>query len=174
MLLDHYETEILPKVEEVFSVQRDVHLPDGQDEFIGYIDVEMSFKDEPGVRYVVDNKTSSRAYPEASVRESEQLAGYCEYAGTDKAAYIVLEKKIRKRHPRVRSQIIKDTIPEEQFEKTFDMLTEVSHNIKEGEFEKDFDACFQYGRKCVYYQYCRSGSKKDLIDLGGRNVKKSN
>ena len=170
MLFEHYRTEILPKIEEVYSIQKSVSLPDGKDEFIGYIDFIASFVDEPGVKYVVDNKTSSSPYPADSVKTSTQLSAYCEFVGTDKAAYIVLEKKIRKRDPKVRSQIIKDYIPEQQFEETFDNLSEVFYNINEGKFEKNLDSCFQYGKKCPYYDFCRDGSTEGLVDLGSKDA----
>lgn len=175
MLLEAYKQQVIPKIEEVFDVQKRISLPDGDDEFIGVIDLICSFHDEPGVKYVCDNKTSSRAYKEDSVATSEQLAAYAEYEETNKCAYIVIEKKIRKREPRVRCSIIKDTIPEETTEKTFDNLTNVFHNIKENKFDKDFDACFQYGRKCPYYDFCRNGDMKNLqyVNKEKKNANKS-
>lgn len=162
LLLDEYRKNIMPEIEEVFDVQKRISLPDGDDEFVGVIDVICSFHSEPGVKYVCDNKTSSRPYKQDSVSLSAQLAGYSEYEENDNCAYIVLEKKLRKREPRVRSAIIKDRMPEEMKNQTFDELTEVFHEINAGNFEKNMDNCFQYGRKCDYYSHCRTGCLEGL------------
>jgi hypothetical protein len=174
MLIDTYNTEIMPQIEEVFEIQKKVSLPDGDDEFIGYIDLICSFKVSPGVRYVCDNKTSSRPYKEDSVRTSEQLAAYAESENNTKCAYIVLEKKLRKRHPRVRCNIIMDTIPETTINDTFDGITNVFHGIEAKEFEQNFDSCYNYGRKCQYYGYCRTKELANLkyLEKEGKNGNK--
>jgi hypothetical protein len=162
MLLDTYRDKIMPQIEEVYEIQKKVSLPDGDDELIGYIDLICSFVDEPGVKYIADNKTSSRAYKEDSVRTSEQLAVYSEYEENSKCAFIVLEKKIRKREPRVRYAIIKDDMVEGTINETFDKITITLDGINEEKFDKDYDECFQYGRKCEYYTHCRSGDMENL------------
>ena len=162
MLIDAYRKHVMPQIEEVFDVQKRISLPDENDEFIGVIDLICSFNSEPGVKYVCDNKTSSRAYKEDSVRTSEQLAAYSEHEEIRNCAYIVLEKKIRKREPKTRSDIIKDKMPESMINETFEKLTEVFYGINEEHFEKNMDACFQYGRRCEYYDYCRTGDLKNL------------
>jgi hypothetical protein len=166
MLIEAYRKDIMPEIEEVFDVQKRISLPDGDDEFMGYIDAILSFNSESGVKYVCDNKTSSRPYKQDSVGVSEQLAGYAEHEGISKCAFIVLEKKLRKREPRVRTQIIKDTMPETTVDETFDKLTDVFNGISEEHFDKDFDSCYQYGRKCEYYQQCRTGDLKNLKYVG--------
>lgn len=162
LLIDEYRKKIMPEIEEVFEVQKRISLPDGDDEFVGVIDVICSFHSESGIKYVCDNKTSSRPYKQDSVALSAQLAGYSEYEENENCAFIVLEKKLRKREPRVRSAIIKDKMPEETKDETFDELTHVFHEINEGNFEKNMDNCFQYGRKCDYFEYCRTGSLEGL------------
>ncbi len=166
MLIDAYRKQVMPEIEEVFDVQKRISLPDGDDEFMGYIDAILSFNSESGVKYVCDNKTSSRPYKQDSVQTSEQLACYSEHEENDKCAFIVLEKKLRKREPKVRSNIIKDTMPEETINDTFDKITEVFEGVSEEKFEKNFDACYQYGRKCEYYDYCRTGDLKNLKYVG--------
>jgi hypothetical protein len=165
LLIQEYRENILPEIEEVFDVQKEIRLDDGDDCFVGVIDVICSFNDEPGKVYICDNKTSTRAYKKDSVRTSPQLAAYCEHEDVKDAAYIVLEKNIRKKDPRVRSAIIKDTVPEKLKDETFDILTEVLHNIKEEKFDKNFDSCFAYGKKCPYFDYCRTGSYVNLKKL---------
>lgn len=164
MIVDAYEKEILPLIEEIYSIQEKVELVDGDDIFVGYIDFVASFKDEPDVRYICDNKTSSRPYSTDSVKNSDQLASYAEYLGIKRAAYIVAEKKIRKKEPRVRINVIRDIISEEQLNITFDKISEAFYAITHDEnFEKNFDSCFTFGKKCEYYNYCRTGSLKNLV-----------
>jgi hypothetical protein len=162
LMLQAYEEQVMPLIEEVFDVQKKISLKDDDSELRGVIDVICSFHTEPGIKYVCDNKTSSRAYKEDSVSISEQLSTYAEHEQINRCAYLVTEKKLRKRSPRVRCTVIKDTISDEFINKTFDTITEVFHNIKDEKFDKDFDACFQYGRKCPYFDYCRTGEVKNL------------
>jgi hypothetical protein len=163
LMLEAYRKEIMPQIEEVFEVQKYISLKDGSSELRGVVDLICSFVSEPGVKYVCDNKTSSRPYKEDSVSISEQLATYAEHEQNNKCAYIVTEKLIRKKEPKVRCSIIKDVISDSFVDKTFDNITEVFHNINEGKFEPDFNACFQYGQKCPYYDFCRDGKLDGLV-----------
>ena len=158
LMIEQYQKQVLPLIEETFAVQKKIELPnDNGDIIVGYIDFIASFNDEPGVVYIVDNKTSSRPYKKDSVQTSEQLATYAYHEDTDKAAYVVVEKNLRKRSPHVKITIIKDTIPEEQFDKTLDVYMDSLYNINEENFEPNYDSgCFQFGSKCPYYDYCRS------------------
>ena len=167
-LIDAYKLEVLPKINEVFSIQEEVNLPNENGDFItGYIDFVASFVDNPNEIYIVDNKTSSKAYKLDSVKTSPQLATYCEHKELNKAAYVVVEKKFRKREPRIRITIIKDTIPEETFNETFNGFSETLEGINSEKFDKNMDNCYQYGSKCVYYNYCRNGCDKGLKQLEG-------
>ena len=165
MILEEYNKTIIPQIEEVFSIQEKVELKDGDDLLIGYIDFVASFVDEPGKKYVCDNKTSSRPYKDDSVRTSEQLSTYAEYKGIYNCAYVVAEKKIRKRKPQVRINIIRDMIPDKQIDDTFDKITGVFYGIQGKEFTKDFDSCYAFGKPCPYFDYCRKGDKTGLIKL---------
>jgi len=165
-LLDAYENEVLPMIETVISIQEKVNIVnDDGDNIIGYIDFIGTFKDEPGKVYIVDNKTSSKPYKADSVSISPQLATYCEYKNVTNAAYIVVEKKFRKRNPRIRINIIKDTVLDSTFEETFDQYEDVLLGIKNETFEKNLDNCFQYGQKCPYFKYCRDGCTSGLKDI---------
>lgn len=165
MMIDAYETEVFPQIEKVYSLQEEVMLPnDDGDTVVGFIDVVCSFIDEPGVPYIVDNKTSSKNYKEDSVCTSEQLATYCDFKLIDKAAYIVLNKKLRKKDPRVNVQIIRDVIPEEMFSKVFDSYGKALYTIREKNFTKNFESgCFFFGAPCPYYRYCRDGNTNGLV-----------
>ena len=169
ILIDAYRRDVLPQIHEVFEIQKEISLPDGEgNEVVGYIDIIASFVDEPDKKYIIDNKTSSRKYPEDAVLTSNQLATYCEHEQIYDAAFIVVEKKLRKRSPITRIQILRDKMPQEHVEETFDNLQEVFYNIKERKFEENWDSCFQYGQPCPYYYYCRGGSLKNLVKLEER------
>lgn len=170
MLIAEYEKIVLPEIEEVLSIQKniDIRNEDG-DTISGKIDFIAKFKGDPNI-YIVDNKTASKAYAKDSVRESPQLATYCAAEGYEHAAYIVVEKNLRKNHPKIRINIIKDTISEEFMLKTLanfkDMLYNVSNEVYEKNYEKnDGSACFFYGAKCPHYDYCRTGNMLYTIDL---------
>lgn len=167
MMLEQYEKEVLPQISKVFSIQERIHLPnDDGDEITGLIDFTCEFVDEPGVVYIVDNKTSSKAYSESSVQDSEQLTTYAEYANNYNAAFIVVNKRLRKKDPRVRIQIIRDKIDDESADVVFEQYENALQKVRKEEFEKNYESgCFFFGRKCAYYNYCRHGSMKGLIDL---------
>lgn len=166
ILLAAYERNVLPLIEEVFAIQKEVTLPNEDGDIItGWIDFIASFVDDPGVKYIMDNKTSSKAYPKDAVQTSPQLATYCEAEDTVKGGFVVVEKKIRKRSPKCRIAVMKGDIPEEQFEDTFDNFDTVLRSIKDKEFDKNMDNCFQWGTRCCYYDYCRNGSMNGLKDM---------
>lgn len=167
-LLKRYEEDVLPQLEEVFDVQKKVDLSDGEHSLVGYIDFVASFVDEPGIKYVCDNKLSSKAYAQSAIDDAVQLATYCEHETTNRAAFVVTEKGLRKRDPRHRIQIIRGKITEELFEKTFDQFGEVVYNIEQGVFEKtgmdgSRQECFHFGQRCVYYNTCRGEPEKDFL-----------
>jgi hypothetical protein len=169
MLIQAYREEVLPHIHEVYAIQKPILLKEGDDAVRGFIDFIASFTDDPETPYVIDNKTSSRPYPDNAVETSEQLAIYCENEGIDHAAYIVVEKKLRKRVPRIRINILRDVLKEKLYNKTFDELTEVYYGIKQRVFTKNYDSCFSFGRKCPYYNLCRKGKDKSLIKLEKRS-----
>lgn len=167
-LLDRYEEDVLPLLEEVFSVQKKVELSSGEHNLIGYIDFVASFKDEPGVKYVIDNKLASKAYPANAIDDAVQLATYCEHEGIKKASFIITEKGLRKRDPKHRIQILRGEITEELFERTFDEFGEVVYNIEQGIFEKTGmngtrQECFHFGQRCPYFNTCRGEPEKDFL-----------
>lgn len=165
LLLEAYKNEILPQIYKVHSIQKEIELKnDTGDILTGKIDFEAEFVGEEGVIYVCDNKTSSQPYAENSVRESQQLSIYTEAQGTNKAAYCVVEKKIRKTEPKTRTQVIKDTIPEETYQKVFTKVEETLKLMYEGKFEKKelSKQCFSYGKICQLYGLCWGGDTSML------------
>jgi len=166
LMISAYRTDILPQISEVFSIQKKVSIfNESGDEINGLIDFTASFADQPDTTYVCDNKTSSKPYQADSVVTSEQLSTYCEAENLKTAAYVVIEKKLFKNSPKIRSQIIKSAIPEETFQKTFDNFEKTVYNIENGNFPKDNSGCFAFGRTCEFYRYCKHGKKDGLVQL---------
>jgi len=150
-------------IEEVHSCQRKIEVSNEEgDTFVGYLDFEVTLKN--GKRYIIDLKTSSNPglyYPDDSACNSDQLAIYSEHTDIENVGYFVLDKKIRKREPRVRSREVRGIITEEKKDEIFTKIEETRIKINEGRFNKNTDACFNFG-KCVYFNYCKNGSMSGL------------
>lgn len=170
LILEKLEEWITENVVEVHSVQKKIELEnDNGDKFIGYHDFIVTLKD--GKKYLIDLKTSSdpnKYYPEDSASNSPQLAIYSlEEDDLDGVAYLVGDKKIRKKEPRARIHFVKGEISEEVLDKTFLQIEEVTGIIKEklpfgkGVFDQNKEACSMYGG-CSYRDYCWKGSMKGL------------
>lgn len=66
--------------------------------------------------------------------------------------------------PEVVVQYIHDEIPEGFIQDTINKFNISVEGIKANKFEPCWDACDNYyGRKCPYYEFCRSGSMEGLI-----------
>lgn len=163
-IIEAYKEHIIPQILEVHTIQEEVNLPNPSGDYItGFIDFIATWSD--GKKYVFDNKTSSRPYKEDSVTTSQQLSIYSEYLGFNLAGYIVMIKEVRKKGPKIKIQVVIDEIPDETYQKVFDKIGEVSYNIKNEKFSKDLNKCFQFGKPCQYFQYCRNGSVDGLKKL---------
>jgi len=169
MLLSAYREDILPTIDYVVSVQEKVELVnDSGDILVGVIDAIIKFKDDD-IIYICDNKTSSTPYKESDLYNSKQLATYSEYKQNPYVAYLVLEKKIRKNEPRVRTQILKGKLTNELMEKIFLDYQRDLDIIKKGIFEKNHKKCYNFfGKKCPFFGICKEGSMDGLVKLGER------
>jgi len=164
-MIEAYEKNILSEIEEVFDIQKAVELiNESGDKLRGKIDFIASFKDSPTTRFIVDNKTSSEAYKNDSVANSIQLAIYCEAENNDRAAYAVMEKKMRVKEPRARTQLIKDIISDEHKQKVFDKVEFQLNNIGLGVFEKKKNPkeCAFFGKPCEFFNLCWHGKMDGL------------
>jgi len=158
LFIDAYEKQVMPKIKEVHTIQREINLPnDDGDYIIGYIDFEATWDD--GVRRVMDNKTSSTAYEEDAVQNSQQLAIYSEFAGNSNCGFVVLNKRLRMKDPRVRIQLIFGTVTEIQMAQVFDNVGNAFLNIKEEVFNHNWEGCFSFGQPCAYFKYCRTAEE---------------
>lgn len=170
LMISAYRTVIMPQIFEVYSIQEEVTLPnETNDELTGKIDFACSFVEDTGTMYICDNKSSSKPYKEDSVKTSEQLATYCEYKSTNKAAYVVIEKKLYKKNGPIRATIIRDEIPEETFSHTFAQYEKVLDNINAEVFDKNFNSCFEYGRMCPYFKLCKHKNADGLVSVKKEN-----
>lgn len=151
-------------VAKTLSIQEKVELNDEDDVIVGYIDMKLKMKD--GSEMIWDFKTSSRSYGENDANVSQQLTIYSEYGKIESVGFLVAQKKIRKREPRVRLQEVFGTITEEQRIDCFSEITEIIDEIKEAgtdqaNFPKNMDSCYKFG-KCQYFDNCKYGKKKGL------------
>lgn len=170
LMVDAYRQDILPQINEVFAIQKPISLKnESGDELTGLIDVVCDFTDNPGTRYTLDNKSSSEPYKEDSVEHSEQLATYCEAEQINTAAYAVVQKKVFKKKPQIRTQLIKSVIPEETFQKVFDIYEKVCYDIESEKFSHNWDSCFAFGRMCPYYKLCKYNKIDGLVKLPKRD-----
>ena len=166
LMIQSYKDVVMPQIERVYDIQKPISILNGDgDEISGLIDFTASFTSAPGVKYIVDNKTSSKPYPANSVKESTQLATYCEAEGVKTAAYVVVEKKIFKKGDPIRSTVILDEIPEQTFEQTFEKYDTTLKGINAGAFPQNRKACFSFGRLCEYYAVCEYNDRSSLVDL---------
>jgi CRISPR/Cas system-associated exonuclease Cas4 (RecB family) len=175
--LEHKGLLIIEKLKEwldanvarVISVQKKIQISNANgDSFIGYLDFIVELKD--GRIVLIDLKTSSNPklyYPPESASESRQLGIYSQEEGVTDVAYLVADKVIRVREPRVRLSFVEGTITEEHLDDVFEEIEEVTNEIKEklpygiAAFEKNLDSCMNFGG-CQYRDYCSKGCSKGL------------
>lgn len=167
MFLETYEKEILPKIKKVLAVQQHIEIGnEAGDKIVGFIDFICEWED--GRIVIFDNKTSSVDYAKDKLQDdAPQLATYKESKiaqdlNVTHQGYIVISKKVRKKDPRVRIEVIIDQIPETLVEKTFADYDKVLKCIKMGEF-KCSGTCDRPWGKCPYKSYCET----DGADLTG-------
>jgi hypothetical protein len=121
-------------------------------------------------KVLVDLKTSSNPtqyYPADSAAKSMQLGIYSQEEKIPDVAYLVGDKKIRKREPRVRLKFVEGVITEEWLDEVFEVIEGVTEEIKEklpegkSAFEKNKDSCMNFGG-CQYRGLCEKNSMKGL------------
>lgn len=170
MILDKLREWIDENVEEVHEVQKKIEIENANgDKFIGFLDFIVTLKD--GRKVLIDLKTSSSPntyYPPQSASESVQLGIYSQEEQVPDVAYLVADKSIRKRHPKVRLKYVEGVITEEHLDEVFDdieeVTTEIKANLDKGKkgFPKNKDSCVKFGG-CQYFSYCNKN--KDMTGL---------
>lgn len=166
MLIAAYERDILPQIHRVYDIQKEIVLENASgDKLRGKIDFIASFETDIESKYILDNKTSSKAYAKDSVANSIQLVIYCEAENSDRAGYVVMEKTLRVKEPRARTQLILDKVTEEQKQKVFDKVETQLNNIASEVYEKKANPkdCSFFGRPCEFFNLCWKGSMDGLV-----------
>ena len=169
LLIDELIKWIDENVVEVHSTQKKIDIVNGcGDRFIGYLDFVVTLKN--GKKVLVDLKTSSdpnKYYPTDSASKSRQLGIYSQEEKLPDVAYLVGDKKIRVREPRVRLKFVEGVITEEWLDDVFDEIERVTEAIKDRlpdgkqAFEKNLDSCNNFGG-CPYRGLCEKNSMKGL------------
>jgi len=166
LLLAAFEADILPRIHRVFAIQKDIQLKNSAgDELNGKIDFIASFVDSPEKKYIVDLKTSSKPYAADAVECSVQLVIYSQAEDIPDASYAVLEKKIRIKEPKVRTQLLRGDFTQDHVGAVFDQLDSDLHKIADREFHKKSSPkeCFFFGRKCQFYEVCWQGDFSKVV-----------
>lgn len=162
LMIKDFHDNIKPRIKKVLAVQEPFSIENGAgDEIIGFADIICEWED--GRTIAPDLKTSSTKYPDDAVFTKDkgtQTALYYEALKDkyklDATGFLVLEKKIRKKDPQTRSQILLGVPPDELIDLTFEQYEYVLKEIKKGMFPCGSPQCDQYGQSCAYKLYCQS------------------
>ena len=65
-------------------------------------------------------------------------------------------------------QIVVDEISDETKDLLFDEISDIVEEMESEVYEEDRGNCFHFGKKCDYYDLCRTGSMEDLLNKGKR------
>lgn len=169
MFVEEIHNWIKENVAEVHEVQKKIEIDDGVgNKFVGYLDFVVTLKD--GRKLLIDLKTSSNVklyYPEGCASKSPQLGIYAQEEGLFQVAYLVIDKKVRVREPRIRIHFIEGEITEDFLDEVFEGIEDCVDLIYEKKqlgkaaFECNKDACDDFGG-CWAFNYCWKGSKEGL------------
>jgi hypothetical protein len=109
-----------------------------------------------GVLSVVDFKTASSAYPEGRIQASDQLILYAYMAQKClgiKPLRIVYIVFIKGKEPRIQTQVL--DITEELIASRMANIEQHCQELaKKTTFPQNFNACFDYNRKCSFFEKC--------------------
>jgi hypothetical protein len=162
-----YYDQVLPsllKDFEILSVQEELCVTnDDGDPFTAILDFTAKSRSS-NAHFVMDNKTTSnikKDYKEGCVEVSQQLGLYTEFKNCKDAGYIALEKKILP-DGYVPWVIVTGQVYDVTKELIFNKVSDTLFKIKSGEFEKNEKSCFNFGRKCEFYNYCKFGKISGL------------
>jgi hypothetical protein len=116
-----------------------------------------------GIRYTLDLKTAANAvaaYPNDCIETAKQLHIYSQESNIN-CGYVVIDKSIRKKEPKVRIRTVLGEITEEMLDNTFNIIDDVMVGIQKEEFPMNKDSCWSYGI-CSFYHLCHKGSMVGL------------
>ncbi len=163
LMLAAYQDDIMSTVKDVMGTEVEIKIENSSGDYIiGFADAIVELND--GRRLVMDNKTSAKPYAKDAVTvgdKAKQLALYYpelkEEYNLDGAGFWVVEKEIRKREPRTRTQTLIDIPTDQMIDDTLDEFDNVLYNIKMGNFPSNSPNCNTYFGKCICEKYVKSG-----------------
>lgn len=162
MMLSALKEWVDENIKEVHSIQRKIQIKNELGDVLnGAIDFEATMV--TGERRTLDLKTASNAvaqYPDNCIETAKQLHIYSQESNP-LVGYVVIDKEIRKKEPRVRIRYVKGEVSEEMLDKTFETIDTVMDGIRNGCFDKNKDGCYSYGG-CVYRKLCWENSMVGL------------
>jgi CRISPR/Cas system-associated exonuclease Cas4 (RecB family) len=163
-----YHHEILPRIKNVITVQKDFKIhgygSDGlqtEDYISGKIDLiaDIELADGTVVTAVLDNKTTSEPYPKKSYEKKAQTALYAAAENNDMVGFLTVNKKT------FATQILVGKVPVEKQEEVLGSFLDSIEQVKSGEFPGiEKKKCWQFSKRCEYYDYCWNGSMKGLVE----------
>jgi hypothetical protein len=197
-LIEAFQRDLLPEVEEVIACQKPISIKneDG-DEIVGFIDYVLKLRGFKNP-VLVDLKTSGMYYDDHTLTTSDQLRIYCAAEKLDHIAYMTLIKKIRYEkscdncghvrtkgrkvnceacgegkytlnHPYAETQLLVRELDEEDLVDVLEDFSDILMVIKNEAVWKNPNSCFQFNKRCEYYDYC--WGNKSLDELPGLKKK---
>lgn len=191
MMIESFQKDILPNILKVHAIEKaikiDMSLETDKpmtDYLIGYLDMKIDYKitdkklaEKSGlslgevVTVLFDNKTSSTRYGSKCLEEKPQLNIYQFAENTKYIGYIVGVKEIkrpkngsRKGETYADIQVVIGEASDIISNQVLDNVNVMLDGISKKEFPMNLDTCSMvYGKRCCYYDYCRSGNMVGLI-----------
>jgi hypothetical protein len=166
IMIQEYNEQVMPRIKEVIKVQIDQTAANELgDELVIKTDMIVVWEDDR--RILFDNKTTSVAYLEDSVMNSQQLAIYYETLkqeyNLDACGFIVIPKRLRKKKlPVVEIKVIIDQVSQDTIDTTLQSYDDTLANIKAAKFSCDPDNCGSVFGPCEYRGFCKHGDMEGL------------
>lgn len=192
LLLEEYTRAVLPLIEEVQHVQKELHNRSG---FIDAIVVLRGYG-----RVLLDHKTSARPYDPDAVANDTQLALYCKDQGIEKAGFVVLIKTLNSKtvrlcsvcgfngstskhktcpndingkrcfgswdeihQPEANIQLLVNDMPKTTENLVEDSICQVERGVAAGIYPRNLKSCGRiYGKPCPYFNKCWKNSNEGL------------
>lgn len=191
-MIKAFKDQILPKVTKVHSTQKATSIAnDAGDTSIGYIDYILEIEGVDGP-VIFDCKTAGKYYTSHDLSSSDQLRSYAAAEGLRNIGYLVLLKGIScDRHcdqcgakresgraqkcsacgkgkytilkPYGETQVLTKSLEEKEVEDVLDDFSDVLTAIENKVKFKNPQSCFNFNKKCEYYDVC--WGKKTLEQL---------
>jgi hypothetical protein len=164
LMLDRLKLWADENISEVKSIQHKIEVEnDFGDKLIGYLDLEAVLKFDNKLR-TLDLKTATQPksqYPDDKIASSDQLTIYANFT-QKQVGYVILDKEIKKKEPRVRIRELYGEISEEQLDSVFEKIDLAMEGIRAEKFEKNTNHCFKFG-PCPFINLCNKGEMKGLV-----------